>query len=116
MARPASLTDGRIRPGPRGAIARSRFALSAGAYALAIVYVSTVLGPTGLNFVPRDPVTAWHVLLATPYVETGSDQRPDWMANLLMLVPLGFLTTGALWSTRSWLRQSLALGGALISC
>ena len=79
------------RPAPRR---RGRFAVWAIAYALAIAYVSLVLGPTGFNFVPLDPDVAWRKLLATPYLITGSDQRPDWVANLLMLVPLGFVLTG----------------------
>jgi len=51
------------RPAPRR---RGRFAVWAIAYALAIAYVSLVLGPTGFNFVPLDPDVAWRKLLATP--------------------------------------------------
>src|SRR5215469_16554502 len=79
---------------------RGRFAGWAIAYALAIVYVSVALGPDGFNFVPLGPEVAWRELLATRYLINGSDQRPDWMANLLMLVPLGFVVTGALWPPR----------------
>ena len=55
---------------------RGRFAGWALAYAFMIAYVSVVLGPVGFNFVPLDPETAWHMLLATPYLETDSTQRP----------------------------------------
>jgi hypothetical protein len=86
------------------------------AYALAIIYVSVVLGPNGVNFVPRDPAAAWQALLATPYVATGSDQRPDWMANLVMLVPLGFLAMGAVWPRAGWPRRVAAAGTAFLAC
>jgi hypothetical protein len=85
-------------------------------YAAAVLYVSVVLGPTGFNFVPRDPGVAWRMLLATPYLANGSDQRPDWMANLVMLIPLGFLTTGALWPRNGVLRRGAAAGAALFGC
>ncbi len=92
------------------------FARWACLYALAVVYVSIVLGPIGMNFVPRDPATAWRMLLAAPYLAGGSDQRPDWVANLLMAVPLGFLATGALWRRRGPIRRGAAAGAALIGC
>jgi VanZ family protein len=65
-------------------------------YALIAVYSSLVLGPLGFHFVPQDPHAAWHSFLATPFFDNGSDQRPDWIANLLMMVPFGLLATGAL--------------------
>ena len=95
---------------------RGRFAGWAIAYALAITYVSLVVGPVGFNFVPFDPEIAWRQLLATPYLINGSDQRPDWMANLLMLVPLGFVVTGALWPPRRRRLHPLAAGAALCCC
>lgn len=114
LARTASLrlsiADGNPAPYRRG-----RFAGWAIAYALAITYVSLVLGPTGFNFVPLDPEVAWRRLLATPYLMNGSDQRPDWVANLLMLVPLAFLVTGVFWPRRRRLRW-LAAVVALCCC
>ena len=102
MENPASLREELVASSQRASRhSRSRFVAWALAYGLAIVYVSVVLGPGGVNFVPRDPEAAWHALMTTPYMATGSDQRPDWMANLLMLVPLGFLATGALWPRRA---------------
>ena len=71
---------------------RLRCALWALLYALAIVYASTVVSPLGFHYVPLDPDVAWQRLLASTYDSFGPSQRPDWMANLLMLVPLGFLT------------------------
>ncbi len=79
-------------------------------YACSVVYGSLVLGPIGFHYVPRDPVQAWHAFLATPYVENGSDQRPDWIANLLELIPFGFLTAAILWPRHSrWLQLPAAV-------
>jgi hypothetical protein len=64
-------------------------------YALFVVYASIVPSPLGFHFVPRDPQEVWRAFLATRFFDNGSDQRPDWIANLLMLVPLGLLATGA---------------------
>jgi hypothetical protein len=93
---------------------RGSFAGWAIVYALAVAYSSLVVGPTGFHFVPLAPETAWRIFKATPYVVNGSDQRPDWMANLLMLVPLGWLATGAFWPRRDGLLWLAA--GAALSC
>jgi VanZ family protein len=85
-------------------------------YALVIIYVSTVLGPVGFHFVPIDPALAWHKLLASSYLADSSDQRPDLIANFLMLVPLGWLTTGAFWLWVRPGRRWLATGVALCCC
>src|SRR5271166_2032998 len=94
---------------------RARFAGWAIAYAVAIAYVSLVLGPIGLNFVPLDPALAWREMLATPYLINGSDQRADWVANLLMLIPLGVVATGMFWPRQQRLRW-LAAGAAFCCC
>jgi glycopeptide antibiotics resistance protein len=94
---------------------RGRFAAWGLVYALIIVYLSLVLGPAGFHFVALDPAVAWQELLATPYLINGSDQRPDWVANLLMLIPLGFAVTGAFWPLRRG-RRWLAAGAALCCC
>jgi hypothetical protein len=94
---------------------RGGFAGWAIVYALAVAYSSLVVGPIGFHFVPLAPETAWRIFKATPYVVNGSDQRPDWMANLLMLVPLGWLTTAAFWPRRDGLRW-LAACAALCCC
>jgi VanZ family protein len=95
---------------------RSGLSLWACVYALVIIYVSTVLGPVGLHFVPIDPALAWQKFLAAPYLTDRPDQRPDLIANFLMLVPLGWLTTGAFWLWVSPGRRWLATGGALCCC
>lgn len=75
---------------------RRRFLPWALVCALLIAYSSTVVGPTGLNFVPLDPAGAWREFLARAltWVSLGSDQRADWVGNLLLYVPFGFLLAG----------------------
>ena len=67
-------------------------------YALVVAYSSTIVGPAGMNYVPVEPDAAWQAYLfrALTWVDNGSDQRADWMGNLSMLVPLGFLLTASL--------------------
>src|SRR5437016_13865740 len=92
------------------------FAAWACAYALAVVYGSTVLGPGGFHFVPQNLATAWRTLLGTPYVPSGPVVRADWMANMMMLVPLGFLVTGGLWPWRGRLPRGLGPGCGFPRC
>jgi VanZ family protein len=94
---------------------RSRLGLAACLYALLIVYASTVIGPTGLNFVPMDPAEALTRLLAVHIVDNGSDQRADWVGNMMMLVPLGFLLAGAFSRRPSGGRVGLTPAGAVLA-
>lgn len=84
------------------------------AYVVVMLYSSTVIGPNGLNFVYSDPVAAFHRFLATRFVEHGSDQRADWIGNLLMLVPFGFLAAGAIWPRRPAFRLPAVIAAMLI--
>jgi VanZ family protein len=63
-------------------------------YATIVVYSSLAVGPLGFHFVYIHPAKAWQLFLQTRYVENGSDQRADWIANLLLTVPLGFFAAG----------------------
>lgn len=96
------------------------FALGALFYALFITYGSTVIGPTGLNYVPLTWPEAEQAFRrrAMVWAATGSDQRADWMGNLLMLVPLGFLAAGIFWPAphRRGARALLAALVALVLC
>ena len=67
-----------------------------------------------MNFVYSDPVAAFHRFLATRFVEHGSDQRADWIGNLLMLVPFGFLAAGAIWPRRPAFRLPAVIAAMLI--
>src|SRR5262249_8578973 len=95
---------------------RGRFAGWAIAYALAIAYASTIVGPSGFNFVPIDPQVAWRMFKATPYIAGDAGPRADWIANLLMLVPMGVLATGVFWPRRERMLRWLAAGAALFCC
>jgi VanZ family protein len=67
--------------------------------ALLILYASTVVGPSGPNFVPLEAADAWRAFRtrAFTWVNLGADQRADWMGNLTLYVPFGYLLAGALW-------------------
>lgn len=95
---------------------RRYFVVWAWLYGLAVIYVSVVVGPLGFHFVPLDPADAWHKFLAVRYVPTNSDQRADWMANLLMLVPFGFLVGGSLWPASGLKRRCAAAVAAFVLC
>ncbi|MDE2565690.1 MAG: hypothetical protein KGL50_07875, partial [Burkholderiales bacterium] len=99
----------------RGARAgRNRSYLAAWlACALLIAYSSTVVGPTGLHFVPLDPAEAWRAFTqrAFTWVPLGSDQRADWMGNLILYLPFGFLLAGALGPGRGAGGPRLAAAG-----
>ncbi len=83
-------------------------------YGVFILYSSTVVGPFGFHFVFRDPIQAFHQILAIRFVANGSDQRADWMGNLLMLVPFGFLVAATVWPQRPVFRLPAAIGALLI--
>ena len=98
-------------------VSRPKFASWAALYGLAILYCSVAVGPEGVHFVPLDPVDAWRSFLATPYQSYDPDQRADLIANLFMLVPLGFLVMGAVRAEGGlsrWLADGLALAVCLV--
>lgn len=85
-------------------------------YAVLVFYVSTLVTVTGIAIVPRDPEQMLWKLINIPLIAHGSDQRADWMGNLGMLIPLGFLLTGMLLPAprpmeRRWGRQGPLYGG-----
>jgi VanZ family protein len=68
------------------------------AYAFFVVYGSLV----PLNYHYRPLLTAWDAFLRTPYLNLDLGSRADWVANILLYIPLAFLATGWLASlTRS---------------
>jgi VanZ family protein len=99
-------------------VSRSRYALAALLYALVMAYSSTFVGVLGPHFVPLDLSEALSRLIHIPYVEHGSDQRSDWIGNVLLLVPLGFLVTGWLSPGKQiWKRISVfSAAGAFVLC
>jgi VanZ family protein len=70
---------------------RNHFLALAALYALAMVYSSLVLGPVGLHYVPLGPGEAWDKFMSVRFVQHGSNERPDWIANMLLPIPLAFV-------------------------
>lgn len=98
---------------------RRRFARWALIYGLLIVYASVIVGPLGFQFKPMSLGEAWSSFLTTGYRVHGSDQRADWVANLLMLIPFGFLMTGAFWpkhggKEQQWVSAGIAYGLCIV--
>jgi VanZ family protein len=67
------------------------------AYAGFVVYGSLV----PLDFRPRDFDAALQAFARTPYLDLGVASRADWVANILLYIPLAFLLTGAAAQARS---------------
>ena len=74
-----------MRKGPR-------FAVVALTYVGFVVYGSLV--PLAYRYRPFDE--AWATFLHTPYLRLGMGSRADWVANILLYIPLGFLATASL--------------------
>ena len=74
--------------------------LAAG-YASAVLYASSVISIVGFRPAGFDLAEGWRRFLLVRYIDHGSDQRADWTANLLMIVPLGFMLTAGLWPRRA---------------
>jgi VanZ family protein len=97
---------------------RAHFVALALLYALGVIYSSLILGPAGLHYVPISLGEAWHKFTAIHYANTGSDQRPDWIANLMMTIPLAFLVNAALYGAgggvRTWIAAVLSFAICLV--
>lgn len=81
------------------------------AYAAAIVYGSLIIGPAGFHHEPIGVGEALRRFASIRWVFHDSDQRADWIANLIMLAPLGYLLRGLL--GRSGVSSRLAMPGAI---
>ena len=66
---------------------RTNLLLTAGCYLLFVIYGSLV----PLDVTPRAFDLAWKDFLATPYLELGVESRADWVANILLYMPLAYL-------------------------
>jgi VanZ family protein len=67
-------------------------------YAAFVVYGSLV----PLAFRARPLADAWAAFLDTPYLQLGMGSRADWVANILLYIPLAFLLAGSLSRRRGW--------------
>jgi VanZ family protein len=59
-------------------------------YGLFVVYGSLV--PLNFHFLPMEE--AWSLFRNIPYLKLGIGSRADWVANILLYIPLAFFTTG----------------------
>ena len=67
-----------------------RFGCAALIYAACVVYGSLV--PLAYRYRPL--AEAWEAFLRIPYLQLGLGSRADWVANILLYIPLGFLASG----------------------
>lgn len=67
-------------------------------YAAFIVYGSLV--PLDFHYHPL--AEAWDQFLHIPYLHLGIGSRADWVANILLYIPLGFLATGWMTAIARW--------------
>ncbi len=104
------------RPPPEFTLSRRHMAILAVLYGLAVVYSSLVLGPDGLHYVPISLGEAWQKFRALQFVDNASDQRADWIANAIMIVPLAYFLHGALTQGVPPVRQVRRAAGALSAC
>jgi glycopeptide antibiotics resistance protein len=74
------------------ATARKHLWLAGLAYLLFVIYGSLV--PLDFRSMPLD--TAIAAFRQIPWLQLGIGSRADWMANLLLFIPLAFMFTGAL--------------------
>jgi len=85
-----------------------RLAIACLIYALFIVYGSLV----PLDYQPRAWAEAWAAFQQIPYLRLGVASRADWVANILLYIPIAFLGAGAVASvTRS---RTLRVAGVIV--
>ena len=65
-------------------------------YSAFVIYGSLV--PLHFQRQPLDE--AWAYFQQIPYLDLGIGSRADWVANILLFVPLAFLWHGVLWPRR----------------
>lgn len=100
-----------IRP-ERSPITQSWLAASF-IYFICILYGSLL--PFDFTFHPWDQ--AWQKFSAMPYLDLDARSRADWIANLLLYLPLGFVATGtAIRSGGSQIVRLMLLALALAIC
>ena len=74
-------------------------------YSAFVIYGSLV--PLHFRRQPMD--MAWEYFQHIPYLDLGIGSRADWVANILLFVPLAYLWLGLLWPPRWRVAQSACL-------
>jgi len=94
------------------ATARAHLWLAGLGYLLFVVYGSLV--PLHFRAMPLDAaIAAFHEI---PWLQLGIGSRADWVANLLLFIPLAFIFTGALSHARGPIARLLASVLVLTAC
>ncbi len=99
-------------PLPASGHPRGWLLLAAAAYLVFVVYGSLV----PLEFRPRPLAEAVEAFRNIRYLRLGIASRADWVANILLFVPLAFLWLGVLWVPRSRPLQVLASAVVMAGC
>ena len=81
-------------------------------YSAFVIYGSLV----PLQFRPHPLGEAIEYFRRIPYLELGIGSRADWVANILLFVPLAFLWLGVLWPNRGRIGRALISGFVLFAC
>lgn len=90
---------------PEAAAPRQGLLLLALLYLVFVVYGSLV--PLEFRFIPF--AEAWARFQAIPYLNLGIVSRADWVANILLFIPLAFFWLGVCWPRRWPLRLVVLL-------
>ncbi len=94
---------------------RSPLLILALAYTAFAIYGSLV----PLDFRPLPWDQAWTQFQQVPYLNLGIGSRADWVANILLFIPLAFLWLGALWHSNSAIKllstTAVLIGAALLT-
>jgi VanZ family protein len=93
---------------------RNHYFLLAGFYALAMIYVSLVIGPVGFHYVPIDFGEAASRFAEIGFVHHDSNERADWVGNLLLAVPFAFLLSGGFISRAATARHAFGIVATLV--
>lgn len=93
---------------------RNHFFLLTALYALGMVYSSLVLGPAGLHYVPIGLDQAWDKFMNIGFVQHASNERADWVGNMMMAIPLAYLLNSALNFGKDGARRALGIALTLV--
>ena len=85
---------------------------------LGLLYAAGIIYGSLIPFQLRDLTwgDAWAGFWAMPFLDLGAASRADWVANLLLYVPLSFLLLGAAWTPDRRGPQAFATSAVLVCC
>ncbi|MBI5752360.1 MAG: VanZ family protein [Hydrogenophilales bacterium] len=69
-----------------------------------------------LDFHGRPLAEAWLAFRDIRYLNLSIGSRADWVANILLFIPLAFLWSGVLWPARGVIRRALVVLGVFVAC